>query len=65
MKKWMLVYNYEDGRTIAMFFDEYIDARNTAMNVECGLDLYWELYERKEVEDVGGYKSFEYVLAEA
>ena len=50
MKAYMLVYVI-DGEQYAGFYDNYPDARNAKMDVECGLGGYAEIYGREEYED--------------
>lgn len=65
MKKYMIVYEIKDDHEGldpvqgASFADDYTEARNKKMDVECGLGGYAELYVREERE--GGP---EYVLLE-
>jgi hypothetical protein len=61
MKKYMIVYSFEDCQG-ASFAEDYTEARNKKMDVECGLGGYAEIYGREEHED-GGFS--EYVLLEA
>ena len=59
MKKFMVVYT-ADGLNGATFADDYSEARQKMMDIECGLGGYAEIYERQEKE----YGS-EYVFLEA
>ena len=67
MKKYMVVYEIKDDHEGlepvqgASFTDDYTEARNKKMDVECGLGAYAELYVRDEVE---GYSFAEYKLLE-
>ena len=60
MKKYMIVYKVEDSQG-ASFADDYPEAKNKKMDIECGLGGYAEIYGREELEDYGP----EYVLIEA
>ena len=62
MKKYMVVYTVE-GNQGASFADDYTEARNKKMDIECGLGGYAEIYTRtgNEIED----QPPEYVLIEA
>ena len=62
MKKFMVVYTVE-GNHGASFRDTYDEARNTKMDVECGLGGYAEIYERKSRKDIDQVS--EYVFLEA
>lgn len=59
MKQFMVVAEVE-GLTMANFADTYTEAKNKAMDIECGLGGYAEIYAREQFE--GG---FEYRLIEA
>lgn len=61
MKKYMIVYTVEDSQG-ASFADDYTEARNKKMDIECGLGGYAEIYER---EDVDPLRPPEYILIEA
>ena len=73
MKNYMLIVlpsKEENGKiiklpdeTFAHFFDKYQDARNSAMDYECGVGWYWELYERQELKQ-DGINEREYVRIE-
>ncbi len=50
MKKYMIVYCIEGEDPVqgAAFADDYMEARNKKMDIECGLGGYAELYGREE-----------------
>ena len=68
MKKYMIVYSIKDDHEglepvqSALFADDYTEARNKKMDVECGLGGYAEIYGREEREDG---QPPEYVMIEA
>lgn len=69
MKKYMIVYEIKDDHEGldpvqgALFADDYTEAKNKKMDIECGLGGYAEIYTRtgEEIED----QPPEYVLIEA
>lgn len=61
MNRYMIVYRIEEGCG-ACFADDYSEARNKKMDIECGLGGYAEIYIR---EDHDGFIPPEYVLLEA
>ena len=61
MKKYMIVYTIEENNG-ASFAEDYTEAKNKKMDIECGLGGYAEIYGREEHED-GDFS--EYVLLEA
>ena len=54
MKKYMIVYSTDDGSGVC-FCDEYNNARNVKLDVECGFGGYAEIYIREEVDEVPQY----------
>lgn len=54
MKRFMMVYKTNDNMTFAMFYDDYSEAKQACMDVECGLGWYWELYMRVAIDDHNG-----------
>ena len=67
MKKYMIIYEINDSDELepvqgASFADNYLDARDNMMDIECGLGGYVELYAREERE---AGQPPEYVLIEA
>ena len=52
MKRYMIVILL-DGEQSAYFTDDYSTAANMAMDAECGLGAYVEMYARVEDEDYG------------
>lgn len=68
MKKYMIVYEIKDDHEGldpvqgASFADDYTEARNKKMDVECGLGGYAELYERVDL-DFGYLQEYELIEA--
>lgn len=61
MNRYMIVYRIDEGCG-ACFADDYSEARNKKMDIECGLGGYAEIYIREERD---GFVPPEYVLLEA
>lgn len=67
MKKYMIVYEIKDDHEGldsvhgASFADDYTEAKNKKMDIECGLGGYAEIYGREEYDG----QPPEYVLIEA
>ncbi len=61
MKAYMVVYTV-DGQHGAGFYENYAEARNAMMDIECGMGGYAELYARKEYEDSD--QPAEYIMIE-
>lgn len=59
MAKYLLVFKNDEGRSCATFYDDYTSARNAAMDCECGMGWYWELYERTEEDGIEVYTFIE------
>lgn len=60
MKRFMIV-GMIDEEMVTTYADDYTEARDKKMEIECGFGGYAELYERKEYQDGPS----EYVLLEA
>lgn len=58
MKTYMITA-FVEGETFAKFADTYNEARSIAMNIECGLGGYFEIYEREETEAGSEYRFLE------
>lgn len=56
MKKYMVIVLL-DGEQSAHFTDDYTTAHNMAMDAECGLGAYAEIYVRVQNEEYGDYYS--------
>ena len=61
MANYMIVYTIDEGQG-ATFADDYTEAKNKKMDIECGLGGYAEIYGR---EDVDPMRPAEYILIEA
>jgi hypothetical protein len=58
MKQFMIVAKVDDA-TFAKFADTYTEAKSTAMNIECGLGGYTEIYSREDTEGGREYRFLE------
>lgn len=58
MKKFMIVAKV-DSTTFAKFADTYTEAKSTAMDIECGLGGYTEIYAREDSECGPEYRFIE------
>lgn len=58
MKTFMII-GLVEGKSFAKFADTYDEARDIAMNVECGLGGYAEIYAREETESGQEYRLLE------
>ena len=47
MKKFMVI-SVIDGEQVALFFDSHVDARQHAMDVECGMGGIAQIYQLNE-----------------
>ena len=59
MKKYMIVYQTEDGNQNAIFTDDSAKAHDMYMDAECGLGCYVEMYER--ITDEDGVSSYQMI----
>ena len=55
MKKFMIVYTC-DGNPCATFADTFSEVHDLKLDLECGLGVYTEIYERVETEYGGEYR---------
>ena len=62
MKKYMIIGEIDEGM-VASYAEEYAEARDKKISIECGLGGYAEIYIRDEHE--GYSRPAEYVLLEA
>ncbi len=58
MKPFMIIAIAE-GETFTKFADTYTEAKDTAMNIECGLGGYAEIYKRENTEGGSEYRLLE------
>lgn len=58
MKQFMIVGEAE-GEQFTSYADTYTEARNKAMDIECGLGGYAEIYSREQTESGSEYRFLE------